>query len=314
MPKSSLSGKLAPRIRYEAVRLDALFEVLDAIAWLPSPTPKEIAQFADIDPRTAGKILKNARLIGLVETPDDRTFVLAAPYPFKGTSPQKERVVREALLRLPLVQSIKQFMALGNDLQASMRKAATVAGEKSYDATNITPLINLATHFGVLDFKLRVETLVDTAVEAKIERHTTTAGARVAFISHSSKDKIFVRQLAADLVASGVQVWLDEQRIRVGDSIPENVAQGVAESDFFLVVISSASINSPWVKKELNQALVHEIEKRRVRVMPVLLNKVERPETLREKKYADFTESYAKGFEELLESIRAREVIADVGR
>jgi hypothetical protein len=68
-----------------------------------------------------------------------------------------------------------------------MRKAATIAGEQNYDAANIAPLVNLATHFDVLDFKLRVETLVDTAVEAKMERHATVASARVAFISHSSK-------------------------------------------------------------------------------------------------------------------------------
>jgi hypothetical protein len=45
--------------------------------------------------------------------------------------------------------------------------------------------------------------------------------------------------------------------------------------------------------------------------MPVLLDKVERPETIREKKYADFTESYAKGLEELLASIKAQEVIVN---
>jgi hypothetical protein len=83
-----------------------------------------------------------------------------------------------------------------------MRKAATIAGEQNYDSATIAPLVNLATRFGVLDFNLRVETLVDTAVEAKIERHAIAASARVAFISHSSKDKPFVRQLAADLVAA----------------------------------------------------------------------------------------------------------------
>lgn len=311
MPANRLAGKAKPSIRFESVKLDALFEVLDAVAWLPSPSAKDISQFANIDPRTAGKILKNARLIGLVETPDDQGFVLSAPYPYKGSQAQKESVVREALLRLPLIQHIKQFLGLGNDLQSSMRKAATVVGERNYDASGIAPLVTIANRFGVLDLKLRVETLVDTAVATKIERHTTAASSRVAFISHSSQDKTFVRQLAADLVASGVQVWLDEQRIRVGDSIPERVAQGVAESDFFLVVVSSASVSSPWVQKELNQALIHEIEKRRVRVMPVLLDRVSFPETIREKKYANFTESYAKGLTELLASIKAQEVIAN---
>ena len=73
----------------------------------------------------------------------DRTFVLSAPYPFKGTLEQKKSVVREALLHLPLVLHVKQFMALGNDLQASMRKAATVAGERSYDAATLRHLSRL---------------------------------------------------------------------------------------------------------------------------------------------------------------------------
>jgi hypothetical protein len=204
-------------------------------------------------------------------------------------------------------------MGLGSNLQTSMRKAATVVGERDYAEGNIAPLVTIANHFDVLDLKLRVETLVTTAVEAKIERHATSRNVRVAFISHSSNDKPFVRQLASDLVASGVQVWLDEQRIAVGDSIPESIAQGVAESDFFLLVISSASVNSPWVQKELNQALVHEIEKRRVRVMPILLNKVDIPLSVRDKKYANFTESYESGMKELLASIKAQEVIEDGG-
>jgi hypothetical protein len=58
--------KAKSSLRYESVKLDTLFEVLDAIAWLPSPSPSEIAQFASIDPRTASKVLKMGRLIGLV--------------------------------------------------------------------------------------------------------------------------------------------------------------------------------------------------------------------------------------------------------
>jgi hypothetical protein len=309
--RSTSKKNASATIRYEAVKLDRLFEVLDAVAWLTNPSTKEIAQFADIDPRTAGKLLKNAELIGLIERPDAHTFSLAAPYPFKGTVLQKESVVREALLHLPLMQQIKEFMALGNNLQTSMRKAATVSGERNYYASNIAPLVKLATTFNVLDFQVRAETLVATAIEAKLERHAIAASTRVAFISHSSKDKPFVRKLAADLVAAGVKVWIDEQRIRVGESIPERVAQGVAESDFFLVVISINSVDSPWVKKELSQALVHEIEKRRVRVMPLLLNKVGLPEVIREKKYANFTESYSKGLEELLASITSMEVTTD---
>ncbi len=140
-------------------------------------------------------------------------------------------------------------------------------------------------------------------------RHVEHEHERVAFISHSTKDKPFVRKLAADLVASGVKVWLDEQRILVGDSIPEKIAQGLAESDFFLIVVSRNSTNSAWVKKELSVALVHEIERRKVTVLPIKLDDASMPDTVRDKLYADFSHSYDDGLEKLLRSIKARKVV-----
>ncbi len=313
MAQCTKTGKNKPELRFEAVKIDPLFEVLDAVAWLDSPTSKTIAQFAGIAPATAGKLLKNARLIGLVESPEGTTYLPAQAYPYKGTKEQKRAVVREALLRLPLIASIRQFMALGNDLQAAMRKAATVAGETHYEASAVSPLIAWANSEKVLDLGLRVEALVDDAVNAKQTRHAEHAQQRVAFISHSSKDKRFVRQLAADLVENGVQVWLDEQRIRVGDSIPEKIAQGIAESDFFLLVISRNSVESEWVRKELSGAMVREIERRRVTVMPVKVDDAQVPASIADKKYADFSGSYAAGLSELLVAIKSQEVITDGG-
>ena len=311
--KKSTRMKQRSTLRFEPVKIDPLFTVLDAIAWLDSPTVKEIAQFSNVDPRTAGKLLKNARLIHLVESPEDTTHVLAQPYPYKGTPDEKRKVVREALLRLPLIVNIRQFMALGDGLQTAMRKAATLAGERNYDKSALAPLIQWATSEKVLDLGIRVEQLVDQAVAAKEVRHVQHAHERVAFISHSAKDKSFVRKLAADLVASDVRIWLDEQRILVGDSIPEKIAQGLAESDFFLIVVSENSVGSEWVKKELNAALVNEIERRKVVVLPIKLDGAKMPGSIVDKKYADFSGSYSVGLEDLLKSIKAREVLENGG-
>ncbi len=309
----STPTKQKPKLHFEAVKIEPLFTVLDAVAWLDSPTTKQIAQFAGIHPRTAGKLLRNARSIRLVETADDTTYVLAQPYPFKGTIHEKRSVVREALLRLPLINDIRQFMLLGDDLQTAMRKSATVAGEQNYDKIALAPIIQWANSEGVLDLGMRVEALVDEAVAAKQVRHTKDEHARVAFLSHSSKDKDFVRKLAADLVANGVKVWLDEQRILVGDSISEKIAQGLAESDFFCIILSEQSVNSDWVKKELNIALVREIERRKVTVLPIKLDSAQVPTSIVDKKYANFTGSYNAGLKDLLASIKAQEVTANGG-
>jgi hypothetical protein len=309
--KQRATNNKKPVLRFEPVKIDPLFEVLEAVAALDSPSTKAIAQYADLDPRTAGKILKNARLIGLVQAPGDDAYVLAQPYPYKGTLDEKRNVVREALLKHPLIRNIRQFMGLGNNLENAMRKASTVAGELNYDKSAIAPLVSWANTEKALDLGVRVEVLVNDAVAAKEVRHTMHAHERVAFISHSSKDKPFVRKLAADLVASGVKVWIDEQNILVGDSIPEKIAQGLAESDFFLIVVSNNSVNSAWVKRELNSAIVHEIERRKVTILPIKLDDVAMPDTINDKLYADFSHSYEDGLEELIRSIKARKVIAD---
>ena len=92
--KNATSSKSKAEFRFESVNIDSLFGVLDAVAWIETPSTKAIAQFAAIDPRTAGKLLKNARLIGLVDSAGGDTFLLAQPYPYKGTADQKRQPVR----------------------------------------------------------------------------------------------------------------------------------------------------------------------------------------------------------------------------
>lgn len=129
----------------------------------------------------------------------DSTYVLTQPYPYKGTPAERRRVLPEALLCLPLIQHVRQFMALGNTLPDAMRKAVTVSGENNYDRSAIAPVISWATTAQVLDLNVRVEKLVAAAVVTKETRHAEREHERVAFISHSTKDKSFARRLAGCL-------------------------------------------------------------------------------------------------------------------
>src|SRR5689334_16417518 len=90
-------------LRFEAARLDSLFDVLDALAWLNLPNVSEVSQFAGIDPRTGGKLLKNSTTIAIAESLNNDKYSLLVPYPHKGAIDQKRAVVREALVRMPLL-------------------------------------------------------------------------------------------------------------------------------------------------------------------------------------------------------------------
>ncbi|HEX8666285.1 MAG TPA: toll/interleukin-1 receptor domain-containing protein, partial [Beijerinckiaceae bacterium] len=252
------------------------------------------------------KLLKNGMLVGLIECLPAQQYRLIRPYPHKGNDAQKRAVVQDSLVRLPLLVSLRQFLRLGASISDALRKAAAVQRISSYDPAAFTPLLNWAQSLGALNPDVDAEELVIQAEEAKEIRHQVDATKRVVFLSHSSKDKAFIRRLATDLLSEGITVWIDEQDIKVGDSIPERIAQGVADSDFFLVALSINSIESDWVKKELNSALVDEIIRRKTKVLPVLLSKVEIPASIKDKKYADFSDNYKEGLRELLRAIKER--------
>lgn len=107
------------------------------------------------------------------------------------------------------------------------------------------------------------------------------------FLSHSSVDKPFARRLASALRQHGHHVWLDEAEIKIGDSLIEKIRTGIDMTDYVIALLSTASVASPWVKRELEIALNQEINGRTVKVLPVILDEVTVPSFLAEKKYAD---------------------------
>jgi len=302
-PATTKKAATVANSRFEPAKLDSLFAVLDAIAWLETPSNGQVAQFAGIDPRTAGKLLKNACQIGLVDSVG-AGFALVLPYPYKGSKEQKEAVVKESLVRLPLLTGVRQFLKFGDKTEVALRKAATIAGITPFMPSDLNPLLEWAHSLGALKPNLIAEDLVDAAESEKEQRHIVDSERRIAFLSHSSLDKPFIRQLASDLAANGIDVWLDEQRIRVGDSIPEKIAQGLAGSDFFLIGMSQHSADSPWVNKELNNALVSEVQRRKVHILPLKIDDSPIPHIIADKKYADFSKSYKVGLDELISAIK----------
>jgi len=121
------------------------------------------------------------------------------------------------------------------------------------------------------------------------------------FICHSSKDKEFVGKLANNLTDAGINVWYDKWEIKVGDSIIDKINSGILESHYMGVVLSPNSIDSLWVKKEMNAGFIKEISERRVTILPILLKSCIIPPLLSDKRYADFTGDYAKGLSDLLD-------------
>jgi TIR domain-containing protein len=125
------------------------------------------------------------------------------------------------------------------------------------------------------------------------------------FLSHNHRDKPFVRTLAQDLRALGAKVWLDEAEIQVGDSIITSISSAIDEMQFLGIVLSPNSVESRWVREELNQALANQLSRSDVVVLPILIADCSIPGFLRDKRYADFrdSESYHTALSGLMRAI-----------
>ena len=133
------------------------------------------------------------------------------------------------------------------------------------------------------------------------------------FISYSHADKTFVDMLAAHLVKRNAHVWVDSWELNVGDSIIGRVQEAIQDSSALLVILSKASVQSEWCKKELSAGLMRELDEKRVVVLPVLLEDCDIPIFLREKMYADFRKDFDKGVSAVVDAI-AKVTNSDQGR
>jgi hypothetical protein len=120
------------------------------------------------------------------------------------------------------------------------------------------------------------------------------------FLSYSSMDKPFVEKLAEDLKRGGVDVWFDLFEMKIGDSLIAKIKAGINQSDYIGVILSPRSVNSTWVREELNMAIAQEIASQSIKVLPILIENCEIPTFLRDKLFADFTSSYDAGLASLL--------------
>ena len=71
------------------------------------------------------------------------------------------------------------------------------------------------------------------------------------FVSYSRTDIADTRALVESLSADGVECWLDESNIPVGQAFVERIGNALREADGFLLVDTPASRSSYWVSREL---------------------------------------------------------------
>jgi tetratricopeptide (TPR) repeat protein len=94
------------------------------------------------------------------------------------------------------------------------------------------------------------------------------------FISHSSQDDAFVRELQQTLADHGQDVWIDSRELRGGDPLWLEIKKAIDGATAYAVVVSADALQSKWVGKELRHALLVQEQrgKDKFPVIPLSLN------------------------------------------
>ncbi|MEL7529904.1 MAG: CHAT domain-containing protein [Bacteroidota bacterium] len=74
------------------------------------------------------------------------------------------------------------------------------------------------------------------------------------FISHTTADDAFIRELNFALQNQGVSTFVDSRDMSGGDEINVQVKQEIESAKHFMVVLSPAALNSEWVLREIEMA------------------------------------------------------------
>src|SRR5215468_8560313 len=91
------------------------------------------------------------------------------------------------------------------------------------------------------------------------------------FISHSSKDKEFVRKLYTLLTGDGVDCFFDEVSIGWGDNWVRALERAIDECKFIVFVLSPDFCESKWVEVERTSSLVTDPSGLQQKLRPLLL-------------------------------------------
>lgn len=70
------------------------------------------------------------------------------------------------------------------------------------------------------------------------------------FISYAREDRDFARQLAKELEQAGYQAWTHDQ-VLPGDNFAAKIGEALDTSHAMVVVVTPASMKSPWVRNEI---------------------------------------------------------------
>jgi hypothetical protein len=119
------------------------------------------------------------------------------------------------------------------------------------------------------------------------------------FVSHRGSDLAEATKLANELRLRGHDVWLDEWKIDLGDSVVAEIDSGLDAAAYVVLCYSSSGVHSPWMGREWMSTLARQLSGVNVKLLPVILTGGSPPAILADIKYVDLFANWSRGINQL---------------
>lgn len=119
------------------------------------------------------------------------------------------------------------------------------------------------------------------------------------FVSYSSKDMLTVTQIAEELEALNIDVFVAEHSIKPGENLNDSIIKSIKESDMFVLLWGRNASESDYVKQEIGIARGSDKQ-----IIPFVINEgIALPEFIRDIKYIRAYENTDNAFKDLCETV-----------
>lgn len=120
------------------------------------------------------------------------------------------------------------------------------------------------------------------------------------FLSYSTADKEIADKIANGIKILDFSIWYSDWALKPGDSIVEKINEALSQSDTLIVLLSNTSVNSLWVKREMNTVLMSKLSGQNVKLIPVVIEKCTIPPLLQDTLHIDMSNDFNSGLIKLL--------------
>jgi hypothetical protein len=142
-------------------------------------------------------------------------------------------------------------------------------------------------------------------------RHTRRTGRPQVFLSFAGNDRENARRLHQDLHDHGMDTFVDEQNIAIGDNFVLAINQRITQSDYFVLLWSQSSVDRPWVEVEWSAAFTRELRERRTFFFVVRLDTTPLPTLLAPRRYLNAFDNWNEMVNELVSTWHRDRTIGD---